>query len=81
MGLKGSIHVGLIQNQVLSTILIVGLLEIVRLGELVELFAIDAYDNPHIGQYAVVLLEGFDVLESAAGHAAFGGILDKGAIQ
>jgi len=81
MGLKGSIHVGLIQNQVLSTILIVGLLEIVRLGELVELFAIDAYDNPHIGQYAVVLLEGFDVLESAAGHAAFGEILGKGTIQ
>jgi len=74
-------YVGLIQNQVLSTILIVGLLEIVRLGELVELFAIDAYDNPHIGQYAVVLLERFDVLESAAGHSAFGGILDKGTIQ
>jgi len=81
MGLKGYIYIGLLQNQVLSTILIVGLLEIVRLGELVELFAIDAYDNPHIGQYAVVLLKGFNVLESAACHSAFGGILDKGAIQ
>lgn len=63
------------------TIFIVGLFKIVCLGELVELFAVYSYDYPHIRQYAVVLLKGFNVLESAAGHAAFWKIPGKGIIQ